>query len=104
MTDGAAETEFYSRLKSKLLIQLKYMIGESDERDKLKPIEDYFYALIKPRIYWGSQGVEIEFDKGFETVCTAISQHISRDPKQMHTLEYLNTIEELKKQFKTSKN
>lgn len=67
----------------------------------MRVLDDYFYKLLKPKKFDGSEGEIAKFDKGFETTCTVMSQHISRDPKAMTTLEYMQTLEELRKQQKT---
>jgi len=60
----------------------------------------YFYKLLKPKVFWGSEGIEAAHDKGFEASCVVLSQRISRDPKRMSVMEFLVTLEELKEQNK----
>jgi hypothetical protein len=101
INDGE-EKELHVKLKQKALIELDFILGENDEREKIKQIDDYFYDLMKPKQFWGTNGFEIQHDISFETNCTVLSQHLSVRPKDMTTLEYINSMQELKKQFDRS--
>jgi hypothetical protein len=94
------DIELYVQLSSKIAIQLKYLTGKADEREKLKPIDDYFYEKSEPKKFWGSDGFEVQHDKEYESTCGVMEQHLSRDPKSMTVFEYYSRIEELKKKFK----
>lgn len=96
------QKEFYVKLLQRAEIQLDYILGLSDDREKLKPIDDYFYEQSKPKQYWGHDGEEIQHDKIFDTNCIVMSQHVSVNPKDMTVREYYTAMEELKNQFTAS--
>lgn len=70
------------------------------EETLISMADDYFYKLMKPRIFWGDEGVEAEHERGFESACVILSQRVSRDPKKMTVSEFMMTLAELKRQNK----
>ena len=83
---------------------LNELCGKEVSEQQKKELDDYFYGLSKPKVFWGSDGVEAKHDKGFESICALMTQFISRDPKKMTTLEFMQTLEELKKQYKPERS
>lgn len=65
-----------------------------------KEIDDYFYSLLKPEIFWGRDGFTVQHNKNFESACAIIAQQTSRNPKEMITIEYFQLLEELRNQSK----
>jgi hypothetical protein len=78
---------------------LKEPVNEKREQE----IDEYFYLLLKPEIFWGHDGFTIQHNKNFESACAIIAQQTSRNPKEMITIEYYQTLEELKNQSKKNK-
>lgn len=99
LSNARKDAESHDMLLKKVRIELNVIAGGPDEREQLKQIDDYFYDLSKPEMFWGPDGVEVQTDKSYEQTCAIISQHVSRDPKQMMTREYMVTLEQLKEQF-----
>jgi len=56
--------------------------------------------MNQPKVFWGANGVEVNFVKGFEKTCAIINQHINKDPKTMTVLQFYESLEILKEQFK----
>lgn len=85
-------------MQNKALALCRMIIGKELDTDaeRLHVIDEYFYSLLKPKIFWGSGGLEAQYDKGFEISCDTISQTRNRDPKQMITFEYLQTLERIR--------
>lgn len=75
---------------------LEEPINEKREQD----IDDYFYSLLKPEVFWGHNGFTVQHNKSFESACAIIAQQTSRNPKEMITIEYYQILEELKNQSK----
>lgn len=90
-------------MKAKAQLLCRSILGKSMDADeeRLHVIDEYFYSLLKPKVFWGSGGLEAKYDKGFEVSCDTIAQTRNRDPKLMMTFEYLQTLEQIKKQQRT---
>ena len=74
-------------------------IDDSEAREgELERIEAFFYKNLKPNVFWGHAGIEVQHDKSFETACALINQSRGKDPKLMTVIEYLQTLELMKKQ------
>lgn len=85
-------------MQNKALALCRKIVGREMDTDaeRLHVIDEYFYSLLKPKTFWGSTGLEAKYDKGFEITCDMISQTRNRDPKQMITFEYLQTLERIR--------
>lgn len=77
-------------------------MGNERENDpeSLHVIDEYLYSLLKPKVFWGSGGIEANYDKGFEISCDVIAQTRNRNPKEMTTFEFLQTLEAIRQQQK----
>lgn len=93
------EKEYCAQLKRRTLLVLERMAGR-DTRDDVAKIDDYILSLVQPQRYDGAQGMEVRFIKAFEEACTVLGQYISRNPKEMTVLEYLNALEVIRTQNK----
>lgn len=101
--DRASIAEFYSNVKRKAEIQYKQMVGGAVDAEAETAIEEYFYGLIKPSEIYGRTGRSIQYNKDFEAVCAVITQEISRDPKKMTVMEYMQIVESMKKRVQEQK-
>jgi hypothetical protein len=82
------------------MIQVRSIQGKGDDPERLHIINEYFYSLLKPKIFWGSGGIEAQFDKGFEMSCDTIAKSRNRDPKRLTAFEYLQTLEAIRQEQK----
>lgn len=96
--DNAKEKEVYDKLKQKTLLKLDRIIYDNDNSEQIKAIDDFLFSLYKPKVFYGTNSIEVLYDKQFETVCMYISQETSMNAKKMTVLEFYNTLSELKKQ------
>lgn len=72
--------------------------------NKVKQAEEFFYKLLKPKVYWGEDGEEVRSDIGFETSCVILGQRVPAIyPKGMTVMEFYITLGELKKQHEAEK-
>ena len=79
----------------------KRLAGETVEESSEKLADDYFYRMMKPKVFWGSEGAEADHERGYESACVILSQRVnSRDPKAMTVIEFMMTLSELKRQSK----
>ncbi len=96
--NSAKEKEVYDKLKQKTLLVLDGIINDKNNSEQITKIEDSLFSLYKPKNFFGSKSVEVQYDKQFETACMYISQETSMNAKNMTVLEFYNTLAELKKQ------
>lgn len=89
--------EYYDRLKSRMQLMLDKIIRGTDHKEQINEIDDFLLSLSKPRIFWGKEGAEIQFDKQYEDMCLLLSQKLTVDPKKMTVLQFYNAFEYIKK-------
>lgn len=92
------EKEAYDKLKSKVLLELDSVVNGTDNSAKLEDIENAAFQGYQPKIFSGSDSVEIKYDKQFENTCLLIKQKIGADAKQMTVLEFYNAVDLIKGQ------
>jgi len=75
-------------------------IAGKETAKQRQQIERFLLKISPPQVYGGPEGAEVEMIRAYERACAVMSQHISRNPKQMTVLEYYETLETLKQQSK----
>ena len=94
--------EYYDQLKRLTLAELE-RIAEGDTEERRARAEQLRESLIlftKPKVFTGTEGLEVQHDKDYETMCLMITKETGRDAKQMSVLEYYNAYEYLTKRAK----
>lgn len=101
--DDVTTREYYDIVKRLTLTNLTRIAdGDSDERkEAAEQLREKLILFQKPKVFTGSEGIEVRHDKEFETMCLAITKETGRDAKRMTVLEYYNAYEYLRE--KTSK-
>lgn len=105
MTDDSKVKEFYSKLKKRSRLLLKKWIEKRDDvTEEIKKIDEFLIMSFKPKIYHGSQGVEVKMIKNFEDTCTMLELHnLTTDPKRLTTLSFYQKVETMKQILKQQK-
>ena len=67
------------------------------EAEKLR---ESLILFTSPRVFTGTDGVEVQHDKEYETMCLMITKETGRDAKRMTVLEYYNAYEYLSRKAK----
>ena len=100
--DDATIKEYYDQLKQRTMLMLDAIIkgDESDKRAEIDNITTLLLTYTKPKSFSGSDSVEIQYDKQFESMCLMLSQHLHVNPKSFTVLEYYNAFEYIKEQAK----
>lgn len=99
--DDAEVKEYYDILKRRTLAVLRVVIAGEATTKEAKEIDDITAELItyfNPQEFAGSDGVEVRYDKQFESMCLVLSQNLHVDPKKYTVLEYYNAFEYIKEQ------
>jgi hypothetical protein len=101
-SDNAKEKEFYTSLNKRTILTLKSIAEKAKDKykEKIAEIDDFLMGMARPQKFYGAESSEVLFIKNFEKSCVILSQHVSRDPKKMTVLEYMETSAILKKQLK----
>jgi hypothetical protein len=56
-------------------------------------------SIYKPKVYDGTESVEIRYDKQFESSCMLISQKTNMDARKMTVLQFYSALDNIKKQL-----
>ena len=93
--DDVDTREYYDIMKRRTLAILGQITdGESEERKKaIDELTERMVLYIKPKVFAGSQSVEIAHDKNFESLCLTIQRETHADAKKMTVLEFYNAYE-----------
>lgn len=101
--DDATAKEYYDYVKSRTIAMLDAIITGEDKSAEIDRITDMLFTFSKPSIFYGSDSIEIQYDRQFENMCLLLSQKMNVNPKTFTVLEYYNAFEFLKDQQKTKK-
>lgn len=89
--NGSETKEYFDILRKRALTIL-----EGITRGEVADVEDLTTSLIcfsKPRNFSGAGGIEVEFDRNFETLCLSLSENLGIRPKECTVLEYYNAVD-----------
>jgi hypothetical protein len=103
LSNDADNKEHYTRIKKRALLQLDAIIDGKDVMSEIEKIEDAMLLSMKPKLFYSSESVEVQYDKNFEDMCIVLTKHLNRDAKSLTVLSYYQSVEYLKKQNKDGK-
>lgn len=92
------EKDAYDKLKSRTLLILDSIINNADNTEQIELIDTAMLNMCIPKIFIGSESVEIKYDKQFESTCLFIAQKTNMDAKKMTVLQFYNAIDNIKTQ------
>lgn len=94
--------EYFDQLKRLTMAELERIAeGDTEERKaKAEQLRESLILFSKPKVFTGHDGLEVQHDKEFETMCLMITKETGRDAKKMTVLEYYNAYEYLTKKAK----
>lgn len=100
--DDVSAKEYYDVMKRRTQAVLANIIeGSNAEREKaVEQMTDKLVLFVKPKNFTGSQSIEIQHDKEFESMCLTISKETHADAKRMTVLEYYNAYEYIRRMAK----
>ena len=97
--------EYFDILKRRTLAILKNImegIVKADETDAVEKITTELITYSNPKVFGGSEGLEVTYDRQFENLCLALSSHLNLRPKKCTVLEFYNAFDYLQEQAKRS--
>ena len=92
------EKEAYDTLKKRTLLVLDSVVSEVDTSEQIEAIDLQILLSHSPKLFMGSESVEVKYDKQFESACLLISQKTNADAKRMTVLQFYNAVENIKQQ------
>lgn len=94
------EKDIYDKLKLRTLLVLESMLDDSkNNSQQIESIDILMLNMYSPKVYMGSESVEIKYDKQFENACLLIAQKTSLDAKKMTVLQFYNALDNIKQQL-----
>ena len=88
--------EYYDLMRKRALEILNNIIAGVDDPGATDIVEKLTTALItytNPKLFTGSEGVEIQFDRQFENLCLVLSEQLHVKPKEYTVLEFYNAFD-----------
>lgn len=98
--DDPNTKEYYDLLRRRGLLMLDQIIDKQNRQDEIDRLTDQILTFAPPRVFSGSNGVEVQTDRDFESMCLLIAQQTHTDPKRFTVLEYYNAFEYVKDNLK----
>lgn len=93
------EKEAYDKLKSRTLLVLDSIVSGKDNTEQIDSIDAIMMNMQVPKVFTGSESVEVKYDKQFESMCLLIAQKTSMDAKRMTVLQFYNAVDNIKRQI-----
>lgn len=92
------EKEAYDKLKARTLLVLDSVINDTDNSKQIEAIDIMMLNMHTPKVFIGSESVEVKYDKQFESTCLLIAQKTNMDARKMTVLQFYNAIDNIKAQ------
>ena len=95
--------EYYDLLRKRTLEILNGIVAGVTDPGASEIVSKLTTALItysNPKLFTGSDGVEIQFERQFENLCLVLSEQLHVKPKQYTVLEFYNAFDFVKERAK----
>lgn len=101
--DDSEVKEYFDLLRKRTLAVLNAIVAGDADPGASEAVEKLTTALItysNPKVFTGSDGVEIQFDRQFENLCLSLSEQLHVEPKKYTVLEFYNAFDFVKEKAK----
>lgn len=95
--------EYYDLLRKRTLEILNGIVAGATDPIASEIVSKLTTALItysNPKLFTGSDGVEIQFERQFENLCLVLSEQLHVEPKKYTVLEFYNAFDFVKERAK----
>lgn len=92
------EKEAYDKLKNRTLLVLDSIINDTNNTEQIELIDTMMLNMHTPKVFIGSESIEVKYDKQFESTCLLISQKTNMDARKMTVLQFYNATSNIKAQ------
>ena len=99
--------EYYDILKQRTLAVLNGIIEGKIDNSEVERLTTALITYSHPKLFTGSEGVEVQFDRQFENLCLILSEQLHVRPKDYTVLEFYNAfdfVQERAKEAEKAKN
>lgn len=96
--------EYFDILRRRTLAVLNNIVAGLPQPDRTDEVEKLTTRLItysNPKVFSGSDGMEIQYDRQFETLCLSLSEQLHVEPKKMSVLEFYNAFDFVQERAKS---
>lgn len=93
------EKEAYDKLKNRTLLVLDSIINSADNTEQIELIDTMMLNMHTPKVFTGSESVEVKYDKQFESTCLLIAQKTNMDARKMTVLQFYSAVDNIKAQI-----
>ena len=97
---------YFDLLRKRTLRVLENIVAGVEDPERGDDVERLTTALIlysNPKVFSGSDGLEIQYDRQFEDLCLALSEQLHANPKGMSVLEFYNAFDFVQRRAKAAK-
>ena len=91
--DDATVKQYYDRLRDRTRMVLESIIDGKERRDDIDRLSDDLLTWSRPTVFSGGDNAEVRYDRQFEKICIAMSQHLNVSPKDYTVQEYFSAYE-----------
>ena len=90
--------EYYDLLRKRTLEILRGIVDgkENPVTDVVEKLTTELVTYSNPKVFTGSNGLEIQFDRQFENLCLVLSEQLHVEPKKYSVLEFYNAFDFVK--------
>ena len=95
--------EYYDLLRKRTLEILNGIVAGKEKPNATDVVEKLTTELVtysNPKVFTGSNGIEIQFDRQFENLCLVLSEQLHVEPKKYSVLEFYNAFDFVKERQK----
>ena len=92
------EKEAYDKLKNRTLLVLDSIINDTNNTEQIELIDTMMLNMHTPKVFIGSESIEVKYDKQFESTCLLISQKTNMNARKMTVLQFYNATSNIKAQ------
>lgn len=93
--------EYYNLLRARALKILQNIIaGRNPEDIETEKMTTQLITYSKPKIFSGSNGMEVQYDRQFENLCLSLSEQLHVNPKAFTVKEFYNAFDFLNERAK----
>ncbi|MEG0579286.1 MAG: hypothetical protein RR490_05165 [Niameybacter sp.] len=93
------EKEAYDRLKQRVLLVLESIQKDKNKDAEIEALETQMFSLSKPKVFYGTSNVEIQYDKQFLSTCLLLSQRLHIKAEELTVLQFYNAVDTVKAQI-----
>ena len=96
--------EFYDTMKRLAVETLRQITDDgADTTEDVEKLREKMILFSAPKRYTGHDGLEVQHDKNFETMCITITKETGREAKRMSVMEFYSAHEYIVRMAKKSR-